>query len=127
MTALAYLFALASLLLFVYTVALAIRAISFTRTTWLVGEGIARMGSTAVALSAALCAAIAFGLFRMSRFARWAAIVFLVYGLLEAAPALMAGLTNFSPLLLASSSAQFLVRTLALWYLFQGPVRDSFH
>jgi hypothetical protein len=125
-TALAYLFALAALVLLVYTAAIASEAISFTRASWIVGEGVARMGVVAIALSAALCAAISFGLFRLNRFARWAAIAFLAYGLLEAAPSLMAALTNFSPLLLAISSAQFLVRTIALWYLFQAHVRDSF-
>jgi hypothetical protein len=125
-TALACLFALASLLLLVYTAAIAMKAISFTRASWLVGEGVARMGPIAISLSAALCAAISFGLFRLNRFARWAAIAFLAYELLEAAPALIAALTNFSPLLLAISAAQFLARTIALWYLFQGPVRGSF-
>ena len=126
MTALAWLFALASLLLVVYSAALATEVISFTRASWLVGEGVARMGPIAMALSAILCAAISFGLFRLNRFARWAAIAFLTYGLLEAAPALMAALSNFSPVLLAISTAEFLARTLALWYLFQRPVREVF-
>ncbi|HEX8924732.1 MAG TPA: hypothetical protein VF786_03015, partial [Terriglobales bacterium] len=118
-TALAYLFALAALLLIIYTAAIAAQATSFTRVSWLVGEGVARMGVIAIGLSAALCGAISFGLFRQNRVAHWAAIAFLAYGLLETVPMLMAALSNFSPLLLAISVPQFLLRTIALWYLFQ--------
>ncbi|HUO59146.1 MAG TPA: hypothetical protein VMU24_00670 [Candidatus Acidoferrales bacterium] len=125
-TALAIAFALASLLLLAYTAAISAEMMSFTRAAWLIGEGVARMGVAAIALSAVLSAFIAFGLFRTNRFARWAAIIFLGYGLLEAAPGLIAALNNFSPVMILEASAQFISRTIALWYLFQAPVREAF-
>ena len=77
-------------------------------------------------LTAALGAVIALGLWRLHRWARWLAILVAMIGVVMLLPAVSSAMLDFRIGTLASGGLGVIVRTMIVWYLFQGPVGDAF-
>ena len=77
-------------------------------------------------LMAALGAVIALGLWRLHRWARWLAILVAMIGVVMLLPAVSSAMLDFRIGTLASGGLGVIVRTMIVWYLFQGPVGDAF-
>ncbi|MGC2184083.1 MAG: hypothetical protein WA637_12440 [Terriglobales bacterium] len=77
-------------------------------------------------LVGALGAAVALGLWRWHRWARWLAILIALIGLVLLLPSVSSALIDFRLGRLAWSGLGVMVRTMIVWYLFQGPVAEAF-
>ena len=77
-------------------------------------------------LMAALGAVIALGLWRLHRWARWLAILVAMIGVVMLLPTVSSAMLDFRIGILASGGLGVIVRTMIVWYLFQGPVGDAF-
>jgi|HubBroStandDraft_4_1064222.scaffolds.fasta_scaffold227663_1 hypothetical protein len=77
-------------------------------------------------LMAALGAAIALGLWRLHRWARWLAILVAMIGVGLLLPSVSSAMLDFRVGRLASGGSGVIVRTMIVWYLFQEPVGDAF-
>jgi hypothetical protein len=83
-------------------------------------------GPYAFLLVAAIGAAIALGLWRLQPWARWAAMVLAVFGLVMLVPSVSAAVVFFRMAKLALGGLGVIARTIIVWYLFQEPVVDAF-
>ena len=77
-------------------------------------------------LVSAVGAAVAFGLLRLHRWARWAAILLALIGVILLAPSVSSAMFDFRISRLLSGGLGVIVRTMIVWYLFQEPVVEAF-
>ncbi len=77
-------------------------------------------------LMGALGTAVALGLWFLHRWARWLAILIAMIGIVLLLPSVSSALIDFRLAQLAWSGLGVMVRTMIVWYLFQGPVAESF-
>jgi hypothetical protein len=88
--------------------------------------GFALAGPQIFLFTAALGAAVAFGLWRLHRWARWAAILLAVIGVVLLVPSISGAVVFFRFGKLAWGGVGVMLRTMIVWYLLQEPVRDAF-
>lgn len=77
-------------------------------------------------LMGALGEAVAIGLWLLHRWARWLAILVALIGVVLLLPSVSSALIDFRIGKLAWSGLGAMVRTMIVWYLFQGPVVEAF-
>jgi hypothetical protein len=77
-------------------------------------------------LVAGVGVAVALGLWRLHRWARWAAIVLSLIGLVMLVPSVSSAIFDFRIAKLASGGLGVIVRTMIVWYLFQEHVGGAF-
>jgi len=77
-------------------------------------------------LVAGVGAAVALGLWRLHRWARWAAIFLALSGVVMLVPSVSAAVFDFQITKLASGGLGVIVRTMIVWYLFQESAMDAF-
>jgi hypothetical protein len=77
-------------------------------------------------LTALISAAIAFGLLRLNNWARRAAILVAIYGVVMLVPTVSSAVIGFQPKALAFGGLGVMLRVMIIWYLFQEPVKDQF-
>ncbi len=77
-------------------------------------------------LVAVVSAAVAYGLLRLNNWARRAAILVAIYGVVMLAPPVSSAVIGFQPKALAIGGIGVMLRVMILWYLFQEPVKDQF-
>ena len=77
-------------------------------------------------LTALISAAIAFGLLRLNNWARRAAIVVAIYGVIMLVPTVSSAVIGFQPKALVFGGIGVMLRVMIVWYLFQEPVKDEF-
>jgi hypothetical protein len=77
-------------------------------------------------LVAAVGAAIGFGLLRLNNWARRAAIAAALLGVVQLVPTVSSAVVGFQAAALVWGGLGVIVRVMAVWYLFQEPVRDAF-
>lgn len=70
--------------------------------------------------------AVAFGLWKLHRWARWAAIVLALIGVLFLVPTVSSALFDFRIAKLAWGGLGTIIRVMIVWYLSQEPVREAF-
>ena len=86
-----------------------------------------RFAGAPVFLWAALIGAvIAGGLWKLQRWARWAAILAAIYGVLLLVPIVSGAVVFFRLEKLAWGGMGVMIRTIIVLYLFQEPVREAF-
>lgn len=117
--------ALAALML-VYGSLLATSHISFTQASWLIGIEAAQRGPLVFVVGAVVYVACAIGLMRVSRWARWLAILLIAAGLAQQVPAVSAAVTEFHWVPLVREGFAFMARMVCLYYLFREDVREAF-
>jgi hypothetical protein len=126
-TAVAAAFLLAAVYLLVVGLTMLIRpeVIGMTVGSELLGE-YRFSGPYVFLLVAAVGAAVTFGLWRLHRWARWAAIILAVMGLVMLVPSVSAAVVFFRMAKLALGALGVIVRTMIVWYLFQEPTVNAF-
>ena len=77
-------------------------------------------------LVATIGVAVALGLWRLHRWARWAAIILAVFGLVMLVPSVSAAVVFFRMAKLALGGLGVIIRTMIIWYLFQEHIGDAF-
>lgn len=77
-------------------------------------------------LSAVIAAAIAYGMLRLNNWARRAAILVAVYGVVMLVPTVSSAVIGFQPKALVFGGLGVMLRVMIIWYLFQEPVKDEF-
>lgn len=77
-------------------------------------------------LVAALSAAIAFGLWRLHRWARWLAILVALIGVVLLLPSVSSAVLDFRLRKLIWGGLVTIARVMIIWYLFQEPVKEAF-
>jgi hypothetical protein len=77
-------------------------------------------------LSAGVGLAVALGLWRFHRWARWAAILVAMVGVVMLLPDVSAAMLDFRMDKLVWGGLGTILRVLSVWYLFQEPVREAF-
>lgn len=77
-------------------------------------------------LVALVGALLAWGLWRMNRWARWGAIATALVGVVMLVPSVSAAAISIQPLSLLRSGLGVIVRVAVVWYLFQEPVVERF-
>ena len=77
-------------------------------------------------LVAAAGASVGFGLLRRNNWARRVAIAIALLGVVQLVPTVSSAVIGFQPGALAWGGLGVIVRVMAVWYLFQEPVRDAF-
>jgi hypothetical protein len=77
-------------------------------------------------LAAALGAAIAFGLWRLHRWARWLAILVALIGVVLLLPSVSSAVLDFRLGKLIWGGLGTIARVMIIWYLFQEPVKEGF-
>jgi cell division protein FtsW (lipid II flippase) len=70
--------------------------------------------------------AVALGLWRLHRWARWAAIVLAMIGVVLLVPSVSGAVVFFRFGKLARGGLGVILRTMIIWYLFQEPVGNAF-
>jgi hypothetical protein len=75
---------------------------------------------------ATIGAAVSLGLWRLHRWARWAAIILAVFGLVMLVPSVSAAVVFFRMGKLALGGLGVVIRTIIIWYLFQEPTVNAF-
>lgn len=70
--------------------------------------------------------AVALGLWRLHRWARWAAIVLALIGVVMSVPSVSSAVFDFRIAKLASGGLGVIVRTMIVWYLLQEHVGHAF-
>jgi hypothetical protein len=73
-----------------------------------------------------LGAVIAFGLWRLHRWARWLAILAALIGVVMLLPDVSSAMLDFRMGKLVWASIGTIVRVMIVWYLFQAPVGEAF-
>lgn len=107
-----------------YAVLLHFARISFTSAAWLAGEDIAIMGPAALFVAALLYSVCGAGLLKRRRWARWAAVVLLGFGLVEQIPSISTMSWTWWPVV--RELALVCVRVGVIRYLFREDVREAF-
>lgn len=69
---------------------------------------------------------IGLGLLRLHNWARRAAILAAMAGVVELVPSVSSAVIGFQPAALAWGGLGVIVRVMAIWYLYQEPVKDAF-
>ena len=77
-------------------------------------------------LTAGVGLAVSFGLWRLHRWARWAAILVAMVGVVLLLPEVSAAMLDFRMDKLFWGGLGTILRVLIVWYFFQEPVRDAF-
>ncbi len=77
-------------------------------------------------LSALICAAIVYGMLRLNNWARRAAILVAIYGVVMLVPTVSSAVIGFQPKALVFGGLGVMLRVMIVWYLFQEPVKDEF-
>lgn len=77
-------------------------------------------------LVGALGAAVALGLWRLHRWARWLAILLALIGVVLLLPSVSSALIDFRLAKLAWNGLGVMMRTMIVWYLFQEQVAETF-
>jgi hypothetical protein len=126
-TAVAAAFFLAAAYLLVVGLAMLIRPgmIGMSAGAELLG-GLELAGPYMFLLVAVISVAVALGLWRLHRWARWTAILLALVGVVMLVPSVSAAVFDFRIVKLASGGLGVIVRTLIVWYLFQEPVGNAF-
>jgi uncharacterized membrane protein (DUF2068 family) len=73
-----------------------------------------------------LGAAIALGLWRLQRWARWLAILAAMIGIVMLLPDVSSAMLDFRMGKLVWAGLGTIIRVMIVWYLFQGPVGEAF-
>jgi hypothetical protein len=120
-----FLLAAAYLLAVGLTMLLRPGAVSMAAGAELLG-GLELAGPYMFLLVSAVGAAVALGLLRLHRWARWAAILLALIGIVLLAPAVSSAMFDFRITRLISGGLGVIVRTMIVWYLFQEPVGNAF-
>ncbi len=123
--AVAFLLAAAYLLLVGLAILVRPGLVSMAAGAALLG-GLELAGPYMFLLTAAVALAVALGLLRLHRWARWAAILIALIGVVMLAPAVSSAVFDFRIIPLASSALGVMARTMIVWYLFQEPVKEAF-
>jgi hypothetical protein len=89
-------------------------------------HGLELAGPYMFLLTAAVAAAVAFGLFRMKNLARRAAIAICFAGMIMLLPKVSADAANFGPHFFLAGS-MVVIRMMIVWYLWQYWVAEKFH
>lgn len=92
----------------------------------IVGAGLEVLGPLIFIVYSATCAAAATGLLRLRNWARWLTIAILLFGLVLVTPAVSMAVADGRIAAILREGLQIILRTAALWYLYQEPVRDHF-
>jgi len=92
----------------------------------LLGAGLEILGPGVFLIYALVTAAAGIGLLQLRNWARWLAILLLLFGLVQTVPAISMAVADGRILAIARSGLQIIVRTAAVWYLCQEPVREVF-
>jgi hypothetical protein len=126
-TAIAILFALIAVYLgsLAATMLLAPGAVSLSLGTPLL-HGLELAGPYMFLLTAAVAAAVAFGIFRLNNLARRAAIAICFAGMIMLLPKVSADAANFGPRFFLAGS-MVVVRMMIAWYLWQYWTAEKFH
>jgi hypothetical protein len=77
-------------------------------------------------LVAGVGVAVGLGLLRLHRWARWMAILIALVGVVFLLPSVSSALIDFRFGRLVWGGLEVMVRTMIVWYLFQGPVKGAF-
>jgi hypothetical protein len=77
-------------------------------------------------LIGAIASLIGLGLLRLNRWARRAAILAAMAGVVELVPSVSSAVIGFQPAALVWGGLGVIVRVMAIWYLYQEPVKDAF-
>ena len=110
----------------VYAVLIATGNIAMSRGAWVVGGGLEILGPGIFALYAVVHFVTAFFLWRMKKWAQRVASLLLVYGLVQVTPAISSAVADSRVFAIAREGMQIIWRVVALWYLWQEPIRESF-
>lgn len=77
-------------------------------------------------LTALIAAAIAYGMFHLNNWARRAAILVAIYGVVMLVPTVSSAVIGFQPKALVFGGLGVMLRVMIVWYLFQEPVKEEF-
>ncbi len=88
--------------------------------------GLERAGPYMVLLTALIATAIAYGMLRLNNWARRAAILVAIYGVVMLVPTVSSAVIGFQIKSLAIGGIGVMLRVMIVWYLFQEPVKDEF-
>lgn len=77
-------------------------------------------------LISVIASLIGLGLLRLHNWARRAAILAAMAGVVELVPSVSSAVIGFQPAALAWGGLGVIVRVMAIWYLYQEPVKDAF-
>ncbi len=126
-TAVAAAFLLAAVYLLVVGLTMLARpgAVGMSTGAELLG-GLELAGPYMFLLVAGVGLAVALGLWRLHRWARWTAIVLALIGLVMMVPSVSSAVFDFRIAKLASGGLGAIIRTMIVWYLFQAHVSDAF-
>jgi hypothetical protein len=109
-----------------YAALIATGNVAMARGGWVIGGGLEILGPGIFVLYAVVHAACAIGLLRLQRWALRASSLVLLYGLIQVTPAISSAVADGRILAIAREGMQILLRSAALWYLWQEPTRDAF-
>ena len=93
---------------------------------FLVGAGLELYGPVMFLIFAFLFGRAGFGLLRLSRWARYLAILLAGLGIYLVVPTLSSAVMEFRLRALLQDGAQVVVRGAVIWYMLQEPVRQAF-
>ena len=126
-TAVAAVFLLAAAYLLVVGLTMLLRpgVVSMSAGRDLLG-GFSLVGPYMFLLVSGMGAAVAFGLLKLHRWARWAAILLATVGILLLVPSVSAAVVFFRIGRLAWGAVGVMLRTMIVWYLLQEPVANAF-
>lgn len=126
-TAVAAVFFLAAAYLLVVGLVMLLRpgVVSMAAGAELLG-GFALAGPYMFLLLAGIGMAVALGLWRLHRWARWLAILIAMIGVVLLLPSVSSALIDFRFGKLVWGALGVMVRTMIVWYLFQEPVGEAF-
>ncbi len=123
--AIAFLLAAAYLLVVALTMLVRPGLVSMVAGAELLG-GLELAGPYMFLLVAGVGLAVAFGLLRLQRWARWMAILIAIIGMVLLLPSVSSALIDFRFGRLVWGGLGVIVRSMIVWYLFQEPVKEAF-
>ena len=123
--AIAFLLAAAYLLVVALTMLVRPGLVSMAAGAELLG-GLELAGPYMFLLVAGVGLAVAFGLLRLQRWARWMAILIAMIGMVLLLPSVSSALIDFRFGRLVWGGLGVIIRSMIVWYLFQEPVKESF-
>ena len=126
-TAVANAFLLAAAYLLVVALTMLVRPglVSMAAGAELLG-GLELAGPYMFLLVAGVGLAVAFGLLRLQRWARWMAILIAMIGMVLLLPSVSSALIDFRFGRLVWGGLGVIIRSMIVWYLFQEPVKEAF-
>jgi multidrug transporter EmrE-like cation transporter len=123
--AIAFLLAAAYLLVVALTMLVRPGLVSMAAGAELLG-GLELAGPYMFLLVAGVGLAVAFGLLRLQRWARWMAILIAMIGMVLLLPSVSSALIDFRFGRLVWGGLGVIIRSMIVWYLFQEPVKEAF-